>query len=110
MQIVWELGPCTVRDIIDEMAKHEKKPPHSTISSIARILDKKGFLGHKAYGRTYEYFPLIEKEAYSKFSLNKLVSDYFDGSMNRLVSYLVQEEKVDYTELNKLLDNIDEDE
>ena len=110
MQIVWQLGRCTVRDIIDEIAKTQPKPPHSTISSIARILDDKGFLGHKAYGRTYEYFATISKDAYSKFTLKKLATDYFEGSMNRLVSFLVKEEGIDKEELNELLDQLDGDE
>ncbi|MEO1629016.1 MAG: BlaI/MecI/CopY family transcriptional regulator, partial [Bacteroidota bacterium] len=110
MQIVWKLERCTVRDIIEEIAKVQSKPPHSTISSIARILDDKGFLGHKAYGRTYEYFALISKEAYSRFTLTKLASDYFGGSMNRLVSFLVKDDALDKGELNTLLDQLDEEE
>lgn len=109
MQIIWELGPCTVSDvrnyIKDEMG--QKKPPHSTISTIIRILEKKEFLDHKAYGRTYEYRPIITKEDYSKFSLNNLVKDYFDGSMNQLVSFLVEENDLSLTELNDLLDRLD---
>jgi len=109
MQIIWELGPCTVSDvrnyIKDEMG--QKKPPHSTISTIIRILEKKEFLDHKAYGRTYEYRPIITKEDYSKFSLNNLVKDYFDGSLNQLVSFLVEENDLSLTELNDLLDRLD---
>ena len=59
MQMFWEEGPSLVSALIDKMP--EPKPPHSTISSIVRILEKKGFLNHKAYGRTFEYFPLIRQ-------------------------------------------------
>jgi BlaI family penicillinase repressor len=112
MQIIWEIGPCTVADIRNYI--HEKqgqpKPPHSTVSTIVRILDeKKGFLGHKAYGRTYEYHPLISKEAYMRQSLTTLAHDYFDGSMHRLVSFLVREEKLDARELSELLKKLEED-
>lgn len=110
MQMIWQLERCTVRDIIDQLSKTQDKPPHSTISSIVRILEEKGFLSHKAYGRTYEYFPIISQEAYSDFALEKIASDYFGGSMNRLVSFLVKKEKVDTNELNQLLDNIEEEE
>lgn len=109
MQIIWRLERCTVSNI-REIVQGEvggKKPPHSTISTIVRILEDKGFLGHKAYGRTYEYFPLVSKEEYSHRTLNKFVSDYFEGSMNRLVSYLVKEEKIDLDELNNLLNHSD---
>ncbi len=109
MQIIWELGPCTVSDVRNYIHQKlgQKKPPHSTISTMIRILEKKGFLNHKAYGRTYEYRPVITKEDYSKFSLDTLVKDYFDGSMNRLVSFLVEENDLSISELNDLLDRLD---
>jgi BlaI family transcriptional regulator, penicillinase repressor len=101
MQIIWRLERCTVSNILDELG--EPKPPHSTISSIVRILEGKDFLGHKAYGRTHEYFPIISKEDYSKKSLKDLVADYFGGSMNRLVSFMVEENEMDIKALSQLI-------
>ena len=105
MQIIWRLERCTVSDIREEIQKEtgKEKPPHSTISTIVRILDDKGFLDHKAYGRTYEYFPVISKKDYSSRTLKKFVSDYFEGSMNQLVSFLVKEKNINVDELNELL-------
>ncbi len=105
MVIIWKLGPCTVSQIIAEMGG--TKPPHSTISSIVRILEKKEFLSHKAYGRTYEYFPIIEQKDYSKFSISKLASNYFKGSMQEMVSFLVKEEEVDIEELKAIINQLD---
>jgi len=70
-----------------------------------RILEKKGFVDHKAYGRTHEYFPIIEKETYTKFSLKRLVSNYFEGSMNDMVSFLVKENDLSLKELSKLIED-----
>jgi len=101
MHFIWELDRCTVSDILE---KHEEpKPPHSSVSSVVRILEKKGFVDHKAYGRTYEYFPIVTKEEYSAKSISKLIEDYFGGSWNAMVSFLVKEEKVDKEELLKIL-------
>ena len=108
MQIIWDLGRCTVSDVIQEMGT--PKPPHSTISSIVRILEKKEFVDHKAYGRTYEYFPIVEKGIYGKNRLQQLVSNYFEGSMERLVSHIVSKENVDADALKKLLDDLPDDE
>lgn len=105
MQWIWTLGRCTVSDILDHLG--EPRPPHSTISSIVRILEKKGFVDHKAYGRTHEYFPSVARDDYRRKSLQQLVSDYFDGSVHRLVSYLVKEEQVDWDELQQLLDGLE---
>lgn len=111
MQIIWELGRCTVSNIRDYMEQkmNVEKPPHSTVSTIVRILqDKKGFLDFKAYGRTYEYFPIISKKEYTKNSLTKLVNDYFGGSMNSLVSFMVEEKDLKASELGELLNDLEE--
>ncbi len=106
MQIIWNLDRCLVRDIIDQL--DEPKPPHSTISSVVRILEKKGFVNHKAYGRTYEYFPTISKEEYSKSSIKDLAQNYFGGSMSKLVSFLVKEEEMDLKDLNEMIKKLDD--
>jgi predicted transcriptional regulator len=110
MQIMWDLGPCTVSAMRDYIAaqQQQEKPPHSTVSTIVRILEEKGFVGHKAYGRTYEYFPLISKDQYGKQSLRKLVDDYFAGSARGLVSFLVQENDLDLQDLSKLMEDLEE--
>ena len=101
MQYLWELERATVSQIIEQMP--EPRPPHSTISSFIRILEKKDFVSHKAYGKTHEYFPLVSKEQYSTRSVMELVRDYFDGSVNSLVSFLVKDEKVNVAELEEML-------
>jgi predicted transcriptional regulator len=104
MQWLWQLERATVSDILDSIG--EPRPPHSTVSSFIRILEKKEFVGHKAYGKTYEYFPLITKEEYSKLNISDLVRDYFDGSVNNLVSFLVKKEQIDVDELQKMIDKM----
>lgn len=106
MQIIWQLERCLVSDILDYMEQHlgQEKPPHSTISSIVRILEKKGFVDHKAYGRTYEYFPVVEREDYGKSRLQNLVSNFFEGSPSQLVSFLVKEKDLSVEELSELVD------
>lgn len=106
MQLFWQKGPSLVSALIEGMP--DPKPPHSSISSIVRILESKGFLSHKAYGKTYEYYPLVSKEEYSKFSLHRLISKYFDGSSNALVSFLVQENELTLAELETLKQELDD--
>ncbi len=111
MQIIWDLGPCTVSQIRDVIAEqnNSKKPPHSTISTIVRILEEKGYLNHKVYGRTYEYRPIISRKEYSKTSLKKLVNDYFNGSMDTLVSFMVKEDDLKISELSDLVERLEEE-
>ncbi len=108
MQLIWDHGPSTVSGLIEHMGT--PKPPHSSISSIVRILEKKEFVDHKAYGRTYEYFPIVKKSDYSKFSLKRLVSQYFEGSMNELVSFLVKEDDISIHDLKELTERFGDQE
>ncbi len=100
MHLLWEIGRGTVSDLLDRCT--EPKPPHSTISSVVRILEKKGFVDHKAYGKTHEYFPVVTKETYGSRSLGDVLRNYFDGSVTRLVSHLTEEEKLSAEELKAL--------
>lgn len=112
MQIIWTLGPCLVSQIgkhIQQESNLSKPPPHSTISTLVRSLQDKGFVNYKAYGRTHEYFPVVKKEDYSKLRLNTLVSNYFDGSMKRLVSFMVEEKDLSLSELTELMDKLEEE-
>jgi BlaI family penicillinase repressor len=112
MQIIWKIGPCTVSQVLDyiENELQQERPPHSSISSIVRIVEEKGFLDHKAYGRTYEYFPIVSKEDYSKRTLKKVIQDYFNGSVQNMVSFLVKENDLSVNEINEMLDKLDETE
>lgn len=101
MQVLWKLEKAFVKDIIEHLPK--PRPAYNTISTIIRILETKGFVDHKAYGKTHEYFPLVSKEEYTKFYLNNLVKGYFNGSFNNLVSFFAKENKVDLQDLEKLL-------
>ena len=104
MQILWRLQKGFVKDIIDEMPN--PKPAYNTVSTIVRILETKGFVDHKAYGKTHEYFPLITKDKYTKFYLNNLIKGYFNGSFQNLVSFFAKENKMDVRELEKLLEEL----
>ena len=104
MQILWKLQKGFVKDIIDEMPG--PKPAYNTVSTIVRILENKGFVDHKAYGKTHEYFPVITRDKYTKFYLNNLIKGYFNGSFQNLVSFFAKENKMDVHELEKLLNEI----
>lgn len=105
MQIIWDLKKVLVKDVIDRLP--EPKPPYNTISSVVRLLERKEYLGHKAYGKTHEYFPLISKAQYRKMSFKKLLSNYFGGSAESLLSYMVKEEKLSKGEIIKIREIID---
>jgi len=104
MQILWKLGKGVVKDIMEEMK--DPKPAYNTVSTIVRILETKGFVDHKAYGKTHEYFPIISKEKYTKFYLNNLLKGYFNGSFQNLVSFFAKENEMSTSDIEKLLDEL----
>ncbi|RYE00239.1 MAG: BlaI/MecI/CopY family transcriptional regulator [Sphingobacteriales bacterium] len=106
MQIIWEKEKCLVSDIIASLENPET--PHSTISSVVRILEKKGFVNHKAYGRTYEYFPVISKEAYAQKGFKSWFASYFDSSPAQLASFFVNEKALKPKEIDELLQQLEQ--
>ena len=75
MQILWEMGEGLVKDIRDHFG--DPKPARNTVSTVVRILEKKGYVGHKAYGNVHLYHPLISKSEYSKSQLFGLMEELF---------------------------------
>lgn len=106
MQILWKLQKGFVKDIVEEIP--EPKPAYNTVSTIVRILEKKGFVGYKAYGKTHEYFPIVAKEKYTRFYLNNLVKGYFNGSVQNLVSFFAKENKLDVQDIDLLMKQLEE--
>ena len=102
MQILWKLKKAFVKDIIGQLPD-EPKPPYNTISSVVRILERKEYVGFTAYGKTYEYFPLISRAQYRAASFKRLLTQYFDNSPSDLVSFMVEEEKLDQQQVQLLL-------
>lgn len=100
MQILWDLERGMVRDIMNKLPNSDQ--PYTTVASIVRILEKKGFVSHKPYGKTHEYFPLISKAEYRRQKFKGLVTHYFDNSIESVVSFLVKEEKISPEELEEL--------
>ncbi|MDP9080247.1 MAG: BlaI/MecI/CopY family transcriptional regulator [Bacteroidota bacterium] len=100
MQLLWQLNEAMVKDIIEQMP--EPKPAYNTVSTVVRVLEGKGFVGHKAYSNVHMYFPLVSESEYKKFTFDKMMSGYFSNSYKSLVSFIADEKKLDLRELDEL--------
>lgn len=100
----WKNGPLFIRELLEMQT--EPKPHYNTLSTIVRILEEKGYMTYKAYGNTYQYFPTISEEEYRNHNLNRMVDKYFDKSYVRVVSSLIEEEKLSIDELQTLIAQI----
>lgn len=103
MQMLWEMGEGIVKDIRDRF--NEPKPARNTVSTVLRILEKKGFVGHKAYGNVHVYHPLVSKGEYSKSQLFGLMEGYFNNSFPAMASFFAREKDLSIKELEELLDD-----
>lgn len=104
MQVLWELNESFVKELVEKFP--DPKPAYNTVSTIIRILEKKGFVGHKAFGRTFQYYPLVTKEQYLKSSTEHLTKNYFNGSVNQFLSFFVKEKNVSLEEIEKIINEI----
>ncbi|WP_162342402.1 BlaI/MecI/CopY family transcriptional regulator [Cyclobacterium salsum] len=100
MGIIWQLEKALVRDVLNHYP--EPKPPYTTLASIIKQLEKKGYLDHQTYGTTHEYFPVISKKTYQHRSFNRMVKNYFEGSAKNVLSFMVAENKLSEKDLNEL--------
>jgi predicted transcriptional regulator len=105
MQVLWKLERAFVKDIVEQLP--EPKPAYNTVSTIVRILEKKGFIGYKAFGKTHEYFPLIAKEKYTRFYLNNMMTGYFNGSFQNLVSFFAKDNGMKVQEIDQLVKELE---
>jgi BlaI family transcriptional regulator, penicillinase repressor len=107
MQILWKLEKGFVKDMVDEMP--EPKPAYNTVSTIVRILEKKGFVDHNAFGKTHEYYPAISREEYTRSYMRNFMRNYFSGSFKEMVSFFAKNDNMSLTDLDELMNDVKRD-
>ena len=106
MRHLWKLGEGTVQEVMASM-NNGKCLSRTTVSTVIRLLEEKGVVGHKpSQGRGYIYYPLLKKEDYSHNHLKDFISRYFDNSFSSLVCFFVRENNLSMQELDELLEEI----
>jgi predicted transcriptional regulator len=101
MQVLWRIEKGFVKDILELF--DDPKPAYNTVSTIVRILQDKGFVDHKAYGRTHEYYPVVSKDEYSKNHIKNFVKDYFSNSFEKMVSFFAKEKSISVQEMEEIM-------
>ncbi len=101
MQVLWNLKKAFVKELVKELPN--PKPHYNTISTTIRKMEDKGFVGHNAFGKTHQYYPLISKEEYLKMDMQKTITNYFDDSYKNVVSFFAKEEKISIEDLKEII-------
>lgn len=105
MLILWKLKECTIREVMTEL--NQPEIPYTTVSTVVRVLEKKGFVGHKAVGTTYLYRPLLDKKDYLVGHLSGIAANYFNGSLPRMAAFFARENDLKLGELQELMGEIE---
>ncbi len=105
MELYWQHGPMFVRELQEHYS--EPRPHFNTLSTMVRLLEKNGFLGHKQYGNTYQYYATISEAEYGRSSLAGIIRSYFNNSYVSAVSAFVKEEKISVDDLRQLIETIE---
>lgn len=102
MQILWKIGRGFVNDILDRLP--DPKPAYNTVSTIVRIMEKKGFVGHTDFGKSHQYYPAISKEEYTRTYMKRFVGNYFGNSYKEMVSFFTRQESLSLEEAQEIRD------
>lgn len=101
MQVLWQLEGGFLKEIMD--AVPEPKPSQSTVSTILRILQDKGFVGHEAFGKSFRYHALVGREEYAQQFVGSFVERFFNGSYKKMLSFFIDKEEIDLSTLDEML-------
>ena len=104
LKILWEKEKAFIKEIIEEMP--DKKPAYSTVSTIMRILERKGYVSYESFGKSHRYFPLVRREDYTKGVLSHIMNNYFAGSFREIVSFISNSNNISISELDEILSDL----
>jgi predicted transcriptional regulator len=105
MQYLWKLQKGFLKEIVDQFP--EPKPAYTTISTVIRVLVKKGFIGYNTYGKIHEYYPKIHRNDYFKNHVRSIINNFYDGSAAEFASFFASDQ-LNLTELEEIKSLVEE--
>lgn len=105
MQFLWEKRTAFTKDLIE--AYPEPKPASTTVITLLKRMQEKGFVGFKEYGKSREYYPLVEKEKYFSKQVGEMIKDFFNDSAMQFASFFTEKTNLSEKELEELRKIID---
>lgn len=102
MHILWKIERGFVNNILEAMP--EPKPAYNTVSTIVRILEKKGFVAHNSFGKSHEYYPVVDRQSYTRGFMSNVLENFFGGSVGNMVSFLSHEKGITVSEADEIIE------
>ena len=107
LKALWEIREGAVSDVLDKL--HEPKPAYNTVATVIKVLQKKGYVSHKTYGKTHVYFAVVSKRDYAQHLLRDTFKGLFNGSLNQMVSSFVKSKDISIQELEELKEMLEKE-
>jgi BlaI family transcriptional regulator, penicillinase repressor len=107
LKVLWEIKEGVVADVVGKLPN--PKPAYNTVSTVIKVLEKKGYVSHKVYGKTYVFYPIVNQKDYAKIYFKDSLNSFFNNSLNQAVSFFVKQKKVSLSELEELKNLIEEE-
>lgn len=101
MQILWDLKEAIVKQVVEGFGNPQ--PAYTTVATVLKVLEKKGFVGHKQIGSTYLFFPSVSKKEYTRDQFGSLLNNYFSGSFPKMATFFAKENNLSIGELEEIL-------
>lgn len=101
MHILWEMKEGVIKEVVERF--EEPRPAYTTVATVLKVLEKKGFVGHGSVGNVHLYFPKVMKQEYTRFRFTTLLSDYFGGSFPKMATFFARENNLGISELEEIL-------
>jgi predicted transcriptional regulator len=106
MQILWNEKEGFVKDLLQHFP--EPRPAYNTVSTIIRILEKKGFVDHRSFGKSHQYYPIISRDQYRNERFSSLMKDYFNNSMQQVLSHFGKTGSLNIKEADEIIKLMEE--
>jgi len=100
LKALWNIKDGAVSDILEILP--DPKPAYNTVATVIKVLEKKGYVSHRTYGKTNVYFATISQQDYAQHLLKFTIKGLFNGSINQMVSFFVKNRDISLNELEEL--------
>ena len=107
LKVLWEIEEGAVSDVVNQLP--DPKPAYTTVATVIKVLEKKGYVGHKTFGKTHVFFPKVSRKEYAQVFLKDSVKTFFNNSLQQTVSFFVKQKNVSLNELEELKNLIEEE-
>jgi BlaI family penicillinase repressor len=105
LKVLWDIKEGVVTDVVEKLPN--PKPAYNTVSTVIKVLEKKGYVSHKVYGKTFVYYPVVSQKDYAKYYFKDTVKSIFNNSLNQAISFFMKQKNLSLSELEELKNMIE---